>query len=256
MDKSDFIRLAPAYYEAAVIFAFKDEHGFIPEFRLRSKYHERHPDSSDPEDGFSLVGDEELLQLAMQNLVRKNVVVALRDPFGPSQFKEGDGLNAYMDEARADTNSPIYKGEASGDADQWLRLALNKLSDIGNDLRISPKDWERPDRDWEPIPLDRDEPILKEAIASLDETIAEIEQSNGYASEHPEERNYVVDNLKLLSNKLKSAASTSAAYVRSHGLNVLQKVADKFSGAAMGEAAKATLKALGEWLHHVLPNLF
>jgi hypothetical protein len=119
-------------------------------------------------------------------------------------------------------------------------------------LGILPSDFESPERDWQPIPLDRQDEALQAAIISLDKTIKEIEQSNGYASEHAEERNFSIDNLRMLSQKLKGASTTSIAYVRTHGLTVLKRIQDRFVDTAIGEGAKETTKAILHWLHEIV----
>ena len=111
-----------------------------------------------------------------------------------------------------------------------------------------------PDREWAPLPLERESKSLQEAIASLEKTISEVEQNNGYAVEYPEERGYVLDNLKLLTSKMKTAATISANYVKTHGLSVLRRVEDRFVNAAIGEVAKHAAKALLHWLHEALAS--
>jgi hypothetical protein len=65
-----------------------------------------------------------------------------------------------------------------------------------------------------------------------------------YGTEYPEEKRFVVDNLTLLSNTLRTAVSTSVAYIKTHGVNVLQKLQERFGNALIGEAARETAKAL------------
>ncbi len=67
-----------------------------------------------------------------------------------------------------------------------------------------------------------------------------------YSSEHGEERAYVLDNLKLLANRLKNAASISVGYVRAHGLSILKRLEERFAGIFTEESAKASARALWE----------
>ncbi len=244
MEKAEFIRIAPAYYELAVVLALQSKPGYVPEFDIRRMYTIHPDDAADPEDNYCLVGNSDLFRIAIQNLVEKQVIEALLDPFGPSQFKEGDGLGDYLAEQRKNAASPFYKAEASGDVDWWLKDALHGLDSVANRIGITPQDFQDPEGDWAPIPLDRADVRVQNAIEQVDQTIAHVEQNNGYGTAYPEEKRFVLDNLKLLSDTLKNAASTSITYIKTHGLNALQKLQERFGTALIGEAAKEASKAL------------
>lgn len=248
MDKADFIRLAPDYYKLAVVLVLREERGYVPSFSLKSKYYERHPDSTDPDDGYSLLENDALLQLAIDTLVKEQVIDALLDPFGPSQFRAGEGLGTYIDENLADASSPLHKAEASGDAERWLRAALERLNKIGAELEVTADDWQQPEAEWEPIPIERDNEAFLRAEAAVDHAIKEVEQNNGYASAHPEERNFVLEKLKLLSARFKSAKDISIGYVRANGVEALRKISHRFGNAAVGKVADAAITALLTWL--------
>jgi hypothetical protein len=248
MDKSDLIRLAPAYYELAVLLELQGKTGYMPEFALRRAYTYHPGEAADPEDASCYIEHNALLKLAIKNLVEQGAIEALLDPFGPSQYREGPKLDQYMLIAREDPAHPLFKGEASGDAQRWLRIALENLNTACNRLDVTESDWNNPEHEWEPIPIDRSDNKLQEADRLLDETIAEVEKNNGYAVQHPQERNFVLENLRLLSRTLKTATETSAAYVRTHGLDVLKKLAIRFAGAVMEKLADGTAHALMRWL--------
>ena len=76
----------------------------------------------------------------------------------------------------------------------------------------------------------------------------EVEKNNGYASQHPEERRFVLESLKSLSVTFKTASTTSIAYVKTFGLMALRKVADRFAGASIGQIATLAVQALLRWL--------
>lgn len=244
MDKPDFIRIAPAYYEFAVILALQSASGYLSEPELLRKYTARVRDDDGTDDWYCYLENKKLLQFAIAVLVKKGAIEALLDPFGPSQFKDGPKLSAYMDEQRADTASPLFKAEVSGDVRDWLHTALARLNMVCRELEVSADDWRDPEGEWEPIPLDQESETLKAANKALSDTIVQVEQNNGYAASYPEERKFILDNLKLLSSTLKTAATTSFNYVKVHGLRVLQKLQERFGAALIGEAAKETAKAL------------
>lgn len=50
---------------------------------------------------------------------------------------------------------------------------------------------------WEPLPVDRSSPEYEQAVESLSDAVEKIEQDNGYADTHPEERNSIVFSLTL-----------------------------------------------------------
>lgn len=244
MEKAFFVKVAPAYYELAIVLALQNEQGYIPEFRLRQKYMVHPEEATGPEEGYCLLDSKELMRIALHNLIEHHVIEALIDPFGPSQYREGSGLGEYMNRERSGSDRPLFKAEASGDADRWLKDALEGLDKVAREIGITAEDFQDPEREWAPLPLDRSTPELRKAIETVDETVSHVEQNNGYGTEHPEEKRFVLDNLKLLSATLKNAASTSVAYIRTHGLNVLQKLQERFGTALIGEAAKEASKAL------------
>jgi|HubBroStandDraft_6_1064221.scaffolds.fasta_scaffold22696_4 hypothetical protein len=201
-------------------------------------------DATGPEDRYCLIANKELFRVAIHNLLEKMVIEALVDPFGPSQYKEGIALSDYLKEERENRNRPLYRAEASGEAERWLHEALENLDRVAREIGISAEDFQDSEGEWEPIPLDRADTRLQKAIEKVDETIKHVEQNNGYGTEYPEEKRFVVDNLTLLSNTLRTAVSTSVAYIKTHGVNVLQKLQERFGNALIGEAARETAKAL------------
>lgn len=244
MEKVEFVRIAPSYYELAVVLAVQTKQDYVADFELRRMYIIHPVEATEPNDTYCLIGNKDLLRIAITNLVEQQVIEALNDPFGPSQFKAGIGLDEYMSEQRQNIATPLYKATASGDVDWWLKDALLGLDRVAYRIGITSEGFQDPERDWTPIPLDRTDARVQKAIERVDEAITHVEQNNGYGTAYPEERQFVLDNLKLLSNTLKNAASTSITYIKTHGLNALQKLQDRFGTALIGEAARDASKAL------------
>jgi hypothetical protein len=69
---------------------------------------------------------------------------------------------------------------------------------------------------------------------------------------YPEERTFVIDNLRMLSDKLKSAGTISVSYIRTHGLSVLKRVQERFIDTSIGEGAKEVSNAIIHWLHEII----
>lgn len=251
MDKADFIRVAPKYYMLAIIREMQKSYGYLSETAMRESYTYNDPDSDD----YCYIPNTHLLKAALDDLVSAGAIEIIEDDFGPALYRKTDQFEEAVEALESDLDGPFYKCKISPDGETWVRSALSKVNDVSTELDITVEDFKRPDREWEPIPLDHDNASLKAAIASLDKVTQQIEQSNGYASAHPEERNFVLDNLKLLSNRLKTAATVSLSYIRSHGLNVLKKVQERFVDTAIGEGAKETIKALGHWIHDIFANM-
>ena len=242
MDKADFIKLAPAYYELAVLLAVWEAQRHLSEESIRREY-ALGTDDHDPEPE-TLLGSYRLLKNAIAALAARNVIAVLEDPFGPTLYERAEGINQHIEDLLADKTSPFYKASRAPNRTLWVLNALSQMNRIYNELAVTEAELENPDAEWEPIPLDRDSPTVATAIEAVDETIKHVEQSNGYANEHPQERIYVLDNLKMLSNTLKTAKETSAAYLKAHGLNVLRKVIIRFGQAVIGKLADAAALAL------------
>lgn len=247
MDKADFLRTAPAYYELAVLDALRRKKGYLSEEALQDFY-TVNSDPNDPSDFHCYIENVPLLQYAIERLSKTDAIEALLDDFGPPQYKAGEGHEAYMDEQRANKASPTFKSEASSDSDRWLRSALSRVNQTYRQLGLTQADFENPEADWAPIPIERSNKALLEAEAAVDKTIEEVEKNNGYADQHPEERNFVLDNLKLLSAKFKTGTTTSVAYVKIHGLEALKKVANRFAGMTASQVANVAIQALLRWL--------
>jgi hypothetical protein len=198
-----------------------------------------------------LIDDFATWNQAVAWLVERRMIVAFTDPFGPPIYKKSDTFDSqWSDLCRSER--PFENARQSGDERSWTYEALRAVYAEHIRLGIRASDFEDPERDWSPIPIDRNDESLQTAITALDRTIKEVEQSNGYASQYPEERNFVLDNLRLLSQKLKSAGTVSVSYVRIHGLSVLKRLQERFIDTSIGEGAKETTHAIVHWLHEIV----
>lgn len=251
MDKSDFVRLAPKYYMLAIIQEMRKSYGHLSETAMRESYTYNDPGGDD----YCYIPNKYLMKIALDNLASTGAIEIIKDDFGPALYRKTDQFEQAVEALEIDLDGPFYKCKVSPDCEAWVRSALSKVNDTSTELDITGEDFNRPDQEWAPIPLDHDNKSLKTAIDLLDKVTQQIEQSNGYAAAYPEERNFVVDNLNLLSSRLKTAATISLSYLRIHGLNVLKKVQEKFVDTAIGEVAKETIKAIGHWMHEIVANI-
>ncbi len=62
--------------------------------------------TGDSDDVRSYIENGALLTFAIANLVKSKAVIALSDPFGPSQFIAGPNFQNYIASAGQDTNNP------------------------------------------------------------------------------------------------------------------------------------------------------
>jgi hypothetical protein len=240
MDKATFLRVAPDYYLLAITQELRPSSNYLG----KSFFFER----SEADSVIGFLESAALIAQAIEVLVQANALEKLDDPFGPTLYRKGTNFDDFIKGREEDRNSPFYKASAAPNRMAWLKSALGGMKEAYNTLGITETEIEERDREWEPIPLERTSESLQNAIAAIDETVAEVEKSNGYAAEHPEERNYVLSNLTLLSHTLKTAATTSIAFVRAHGLNILQQLAKRFGDAAIGKLVDVAIKALLAWL--------
>lgn len=104
---------------------------------------------------------------------------------------------------------------------------------------------------WEPLPIDRGTPEFEAAVEATEAAALVVENDNGYAVNEPGERGHIVDSLKVGLEWIKEGAP-SLAQVRATVLAPLKFLASKFSGAAMGEAAKVAVAKVVAWLASIM----
>ncbi|MET4804421.1 hypothetical protein [Bradyrhizobium sp. LB11.1] len=241
MEKDEFLRTAPAYYYAATAIALESTYGYFSLNSVKEYYR-----GYQEEAAIDFLAHDELVKRALDQMLAKGAVSELPDPFGESLYQKTDQFNAAVIEPlKADTSGPYYKNESANNRGGWMRGALAKINELYFSLGVSPKDFEQePPDEWAPIPLEQSDPVLQDAIVALDRTIEQVEQSNGYADKHSEERRYVLDGLKQLSHTLKTATSVSARYLKTYGIELLKKVRDRFTGGLIDISAKTAIDAL------------
>lgn len=241
MDKPDFVKAAPVYYMLAIVQYVRKTTGHISEIDLYSEY----------TDGESVDGPEycyieksALLKKAIRTLVAEGALEEVTDDFGPHLYTQGGRFEAYVDLMESDPSSPFYKAKQTNNRMHWLTRALNSVNRAYDELGVRDTDIENPEADWSPIPLDQSDPKLKEVLVAVDDVLVKVEGDNGYAAQHPEERNFVVANLKLFTSTIRGASSTSIAFIKVHGLEPLMKLSKVFGKAALGKLIDAAIAAL------------
>ena len=100
---------------------------------------------------------------------------------------------------------------------------------------------------WEPLPLERAGTDYEAAVNATEAALSEISGNNGYAESEPEERERIVWSLSEAVRQMRGGIP-SRDQILVMAVKPLKYIADKFSGASMGEAAKAAVKAIWIWL--------
>ena len=113
---------------------------------------------------------------------------------------------------------------------------------------------------WEPIPLDREDTLQKQATAALDRVMEELRKDNGYGVSYPEEKAFIQDKLSTLAQRLKNSSQISWMYLSEFAIKPLGMLITRFGKASIGIAASAAKEAISSWLKskgiHFLDDVF
>jgi hypothetical protein len=112
---------------------------------------------------------------------------------------------------------------------------------------IAPSKNNEEESDWEPLPIDRADPDFQAAVESSEKALDAIEQNNGYAATHPDERNGLVKTIRGTLDALKSGTPSRAAVIEGL-LKPLKFFVKRFSESSMSELAKLAVAAIMKWL--------
>jgi hypothetical protein len=242
MDKTEYVARVPLYYVLAIAVLLKQEAGPMTEYKLRAKF-PREEDGS-PEPG-SLLSRYLLWDRAVQWLAARNLLTIKYDPFGPPIYFKSKDFDEQFDELTVDESLPFASYHAAGRTDDWLVPALYGVDNAYENLGITAEDFEQPDREWAPLQVERGDPVVEKAIESLQRVIEEVRADNGYAANHPQERDYVLHGLQGTLDKFESL-SISGAYIRI-ALERLQTLNYRFAGTVRAGAIGAASAALMEF---------
>jgi hypothetical protein len=126
------------------------------------------------------VAPGKLLDLALTLLLEEGLITVEHDDFGPPLIVPCENFSTVFFTERAPENAVYRRYVRVGRTkDGWLREALDKLSIEQDYLGIQDSDFDNPESEWEPIPLDRDNPLLTDAVSKVDETIEQVRSPLG-----------------------------------------------------------------------------
>ena len=129
--------------------------------------------------------------------------------------------------------------------EEWSDEYYSKV--ISNEFEVNSAEQVEPKDVWEPLPLERGGPKYEHALETVEAALSEISGNNGYAKDSPEERGRIVWSISEGLKHLKDGFP-GRDQIFSMLIKPLKFISEKFAVAAMGEAAKAAVKALLNWL--------
>lgn len=230
MERNRLIVLAPQYYATAICMIFES----MAVASSDTIWH-----SADFENGPTF-------WQAIQTLLEQGMLSSEEDEFGPTIFRRASTFNEQWNALKKSQGTPYSRYALGGR--QWIVSALENLNKALKEQKVVTVDFSKPDAEWEPLPVDRKNPNLQNATKELDKTIIAVEGDNGYSATLPEERTFVVENLREANERLKKESTISYAYLKRKVIDVLDILIRQFGKAAVGLAAQAARQAVFDWL--------
>jgi hypothetical protein len=184
----------------------------------------------------------------LEMLVEMQMLTAVKDDFGPPIYKRAPNFEKEWNKLKETPDTPYSRYALDPQSALWIIAALENVHEALKKQKIKEEDLKKPDAEWEPLPIERQDPKLQKATKELDQTIAAVEADNGYSATLPEERAFVVENLKEATERLKKEDAISYAYLKRKVIDVLDVLIRRFGKAAVGLTAQAARAALFDWL--------
>lgn len=245
MDKATFVQQAPYYYGIAILnflYQYPGEATTGDIARYYSEYNEEHQEQWD------YMNEDAVLDASVRWLRVNGLIDVLEDHFGPTFITLASEHTESWILLRDSGILAVNNYSRMAEKETWVKQTLKSIYQQKAKLKIVDEDFEEPEREWEPIPLDRSDATLDATIQKVDDVIEKLRGDNGYAVTQGEEKRHVLDGLTAFSHTLKNAASVSLPYVRTYAINPLQTMIRRFGKAVPGVAAGVALEALREWL--------
>jgi hypothetical protein len=244
MERGDFVAEAPKYYATAIA-ALISRGGVTEtsEASVEDQFYRHWPGLYGATQYFRLP----VLKSALSFLAGAGLLVEESDPFGPSLYNRSEDFDARWEELIRQPNTPFNRYGRNNNQ-SWLLGAIIGVNRTYDELKIDQNDFNEPDREWAPLPIDRGEPAAQKVAEALDRTIELARTDNGYSANLPEERAFVLERLNSVLTKFKEGTSVSWAFVKRNALEPLAVLTRRFADAALGISATAAREALTEWL--------
>jgi hypothetical protein len=245
MDKAMFLNIAPEYYMLALFIHFEYPQGYYTDEGLVKDF----TYVSDDQEEYCYVENSALRREALRLLQKHNAVNVIDDPFGPTIWQRGEEYDRLEDALQNSPVSAFFKARVSGDRRGWLNKALESVNRTARELNVTEPDFQTPPEaegpdEWTPITISQSEPEVSNAVMQLQAATEAIEQDNGYAVAHPQERDLVVYDIKGGLAKLKSE-TISIGWVR-RTVGALKIASGRFANTLKGQTIDGALMALKE----------
>lgn len=207
------------------------------------------------EDHYLLV-DGSLIDEALELLVSSGGLELDNDEYGPPIITFKRSLNNQDHSAFDERERAVITrfGKARNRQREWLLQALRNLereqvvNERAPNEETADNQSNEDESDWEPLPLDRQDPELANVIEKIDKLAEGVRADNGYAAHHAGEKKFVLDKLQCAAKALKEEAAISWTYLREFAVKPIAILIKRFGPAAIGIAAEAAKAAIKEWL--------
>jgi hypothetical protein len=110
MDKREFIRLAPAYYHAAILIALKRR---IPGAHFTFSDLKSALVIGNEEETF--LSSEELINISLGKLLANGAISKITDPFGEALYRKTDKYDQAVEEDENDPSGPYRRNAVAND---------------------------------------------------------------------------------------------------------------------------------------------
>jgi hypothetical protein len=246
-ERARFLEVAPLYYAVAIVSYFQDrEHRATTAATL--------VEALQTEWGtfgiipVGLLETPPIFWKAIDWMVAQGLVRMIDDEFAPTMILRNSEFTQKAAQLSVVPNTPLQKFKDLNGDQMWLTGILFELEERAKQFGITEKDYNEPDLEWEPIPLDRTEPELQKAITRIDEVVEAVRSDNGYAATLPEERAFVLDGLTVFATRLRNSDTISVPFLQAYGLTNITKLIKRFGLAAVGVLAMSALEGIKGWL--------
>lgn len=193
------------------------------------------------------------VEVALHELLNEGLISAIEDDFADPYFAISDDGIGIVSSQVSLHDTIISKYDLLGDG--WLRsvfknayLKAYREASVDSDSAKSDRKKIQAEADtWEPLPVDRAAPEYVRSVEALDNALSAMESDNGYAANHPEERDHVVWSLRQGLIALKEKWP-SLSQIRSLILEPLQRATSTLKDSASGLAGLAAQEAVKEFI--------
>jgi hypothetical protein len=248
MDKAEFVEKAPLYYAVAALIVSNARGGPITKAEIVDHFSVYNSD--DPTDPYERIEPGSLLDAAISLLVEEKVFTLEVDDFAPELIIQENGIDDLLDIEWGGNFAKLWAKyqRAGSKREQWIRDALDKIIREKIRLGVTKEDFNRPDAEWKPIPIDRRQAEVQDVIKAVEEATEKLQGDNGYAANQPEERAYVLGGLNSFKAEIKESSTTSVPFIRAYAMEPIARGLKTLGKSASGillEVLKAKIRA---WL--------